>query len=494
MQDTAVESRVERRGSAAPLDEANGAVAAGLHRRLRTRDAAALTLSNVIGVGIFTTPGIVASMVPNPTAMLLVWAAGGLLAFAGAIAYAELAKLCPRSGGEYNYLRQAFGPLAGFLSGWVSLVAGFSGAIAASAVALATYLGHYLPAVSSQQPLISIPLVFTTLPLSARSLTAASIILLFGVIHGCGIGLGRLAQNTLALLILGIIVCFSVSGFAFGKGSMEHFQSASAAFSGTKWLLALIPVMFTYSGWNAACYVSEEAIDPERTVGRALAIGTTIVIVVYLALNILFVYALPVVRLASAINVGDAAAQALFGIGGAISTPALIVALAGAISSMTIAGPRVYFAMARDGAFLRIFSRIHRQFHTPVPAIALQTVWSVLLVIVGGFEQILIYTGFAVVLSSAVAVVALFTLNRRIRTADMPAWTKILAGLFIAASFAMVIDAVAQAPRTSLMGLGVMVAGVPVFLWSRKRQSSCGAGIAKAQELTASTEATDCTN
>lgn len=474
----------------ASADRGSGAVAISLHRTLRTRDATALIVSNVIGVGIFTTPSIVASMVPNPLAMLSVWLFGGLLAFAGATAYAELAKLCPRSGGEYSYLRQAFGALAGFLSGWISLIAGFSGAIAASAVAFAAYLGHYLPGAASQQTLISIPLAFTSLSVSARSLTAASIILFFGVIHICGLGLGRLTQNALAVLILAIIVGFTVAGFALGNGSMAHLTPVSAPFSGMKWLLALIPVMFTYSGWNAASYVCEEAVDQERTVGRALAIGTSVVIAIYVSLNLLFVYALPMGRLGSAINVGDTAAQALFGTSGEITTPALIIALAGAISSMSLAGPRVYFAMARDGAFLHAFSRVHPRFHTPAFAIALQTIWSIVLVIVGGFEQILMYTGFAIVVSSGAAVFALFTINRRIGTTAMSLRTKILAGGFVIASLAIVINVVAQAPRTSVIGLLLIAAGIPIFLWSKKRQSSCESRAAILPE-TAAVDATE---
>src|SRR5271157_587662 len=219
-----------------------------LERKLSLSDATALVVSNVIGVGIFTTPAIVAGLVPSPNAMLALWIVGGMLAFAGAITYAELAKLCPRAGGEYNYLSRAFGPLAGFLSGWTSLIAGFSGAIAACAVALVSYLGRYFPAQTSADPIGSISLLTTTIVISRRSLLAAAVILLFAIIHMCGLGPGRFAQKTLALLILGALVVFIADGFGFGRGSWLHFHAADASFSPKDWLLALIPVMFTYSG------------------------------------------------------------------------------------------------------------------------------------------------------------------------------------------------------------------------------------------------------
>jgi basic amino acid/polyamine antiporter, APA family len=439
-----------------------------LRRSFGTRDAAALIVSNVIGVGIFTAPGIVANLVPNPTAMLALWIVGGFLAFAGARSYAELAKICPEAGGEYAYLREAFGPLAGFLSGWVSLIAGFSGAIAASAVALASYLGHYLPRAATTQSIFFLHIPWIVVPVSARSLTAAAIIIVFSVLHICGLGPSRLAQNALALLILAIIVALTLAGFIAGKGQLSHFHSANLPFRPLNWPLALIPVMFTYSGWNAAAYISEESRDPERTVPKAMAIGTLIVIAVYVALNTLYLFALPLNRLRATINVGDAAAQALFGLGNGYITPVFLVALCGAISAMTIAGPRVFFAMARDGAFISSFSRIHPKFNTPARAIALQAAWSVVLVMVGGFEQILIYTGFAIVLSSGVAVIALFVLTHR-RGAERPGMgLMLLSAAFVTASFGMVGNAIFEAPKTSMIGLALIAAGIPVFIWSKR--------------------------
>ncbi len=458
-----------------------------LARSLGPLDGAAIVVSNVIGVGIFTVPGIVAQMVAAPVATLSVWLAGGVLAFAGASAYSELAAMRPRAGGEYVYLRAGFGPLAAFLTGWTSFVAGFSGAIAAGAVGFAEYLGRFVPAAASSHPWIRVPLGFFALEISARALTALAVIGAISAVHICGLGPGRILQNTLAgvkvLALAGLIGL----GFAVGTGSFSHFTTAPAGpFSGSTisgWLLALVPVMFTYSGWNAAAYVAEEVREPQRNIPRALALGTGVVVALYLLLNALYLYALPVGRLAGVVRTADAAAEALFGAwGAALLTPVVGFGLAGSISAMVLAGPRVYFAMARDGLFLGAASRVHPRFRTPAVAIVAQAAWSGLLVLTGTFEQLLTYTGFAVVLFSGLAVLALFFLRRRdaalqssidkskIDNSPFRAFGyPYLPALFVFASAAMVINAIYRDPRPSLAGLALIATGIPVYFLARRR-------------------------
>lgn len=445
-----------------------------LDRLLGPVDAAALVVSNVIGIGIFTTPGIVAQMVPEPAAILALWIAGGILAFAGATSYAQLAALKPHAGGEYVYLREAFGPLAAFLTGWTSLVAGFSGAIAAGAVGLTAYLGHYLPWIEVSRPLLSLPLGWITLSVAPRTVVALAIISLLSAVHIRGLGPGRFLQNSLAgVMVLALLVMIAF-GFAAGAGSWQHLAAGAAGQTRPgNWLLALIPVMFTYSGWNAAVYVAEEVRRPEHNVPRALALGTAVVVLLYLLLNLLYLYALPAGKLAGMIDAGNAAAEALFGARAAHLTVALMaLALLGGVSAMTVAGPRVYFAMARDGLFLRPAARIHPRFRTPAAAILAQAVCAAILVLSGTFEQLLIYTGFAVVLFSGVAVLALFVLRRRTASRERPrmGWQYPLApALFVIASLGMVVSALRERPVPSLAGMAVIAAGVPIYLWWRKR-------------------------
>ncbi|HCE03174.1 MAG TPA: amino acid permease, partial [Acidobacteria bacterium] len=285
----------------------------GLDRRLGPLDGAAIVVSNVIGGGIFLVPAFVAQSVTHPWAMLAVWASGGALAFAGAMAYAELSALRPRAGGEYVYLREAFGPLAGFLTGWTSFVAGFSGAIAASAVGLTSYLSRFVPAAGDATPFFTLPLGPFRMVVSPQAVAAIAVIVLLSVVHILGLGPGRIVQNLLAGAKVAVLVAFVALGFGVGQGDLAHF-AAGGLVSPALWVLALIPVMFSYSGWNAAAYVAEEMRDPGRNVPLALGLGTIVVVAIYLLLNALYVYALPVAEFATIdVRVVDAAADRLFG-------------------------------------------------------------------------------------------------------------------------------------------------------------------------------------
>lgn len=447
-----------------------------LERRLGPLDAAAIVVSNVIGVGIFTTPAIVATLAPSPGALIAVWIVGGLLALAGAMAYAELAALRPRAGGEYVYLREAFGPVAAFLTGWTSFVAGFSGAVAASAVGLAAYLGRFVPLLGDATPIAAVRLWLVTLSISPRSIVAITAIAVLTLVHIRGLGPGRVVQNSLAAIKIAALVVFVVAGFIAGQGSVSHFsEGESVAASG--WLLAFIPVMFSYSGWNAAAYVAEEVRDPQRNVPWALALGTGAVVVLYLAVNALYIFAFTLQEMRTAgIRLGDLAAEQLLGASaGSILAAVSVVIMTGSISAMVLAGPRVYFAMARDGVFFSAAARVHPTFRTPWVAIAAQGLWSSLLVVSGTFDQLLTYTGIAVVLFAAIAVLSLFVLRARDRTAARPfsAWGYPWApALFVLAGAAIVVNAILERPRTTAAGLLIMAAGLPLYYLMRRRKAS----------------------
>lgn len=443
-----------------------------LQRKLGPFDAAAIVISNVIGGGIFFVPVIVAQLVPGAGAMLAVWIFGGALAFAGAMAYAELAALRPHAGGEYVYLRDAFGPLAAFLTGWTSFIAGFSGAIAAGATALAGYLGRFIPAAGDPTPLVRIP----GLDISPKTLVALAAIATLTLIHVRGLGPGRLVQNVLAGLKVSAIVALVAIGFAGGHGSAAHF--APTPTPPAAWMLALVPVMFSYSGWNAAAYVAEEVRNPGRNVPLALAIGTVTVVALYVALNALYVFAFPVADLARLPGgrLMDAVAQQLFGFfAGNLLALFTIVSIAASISAMVLAGPRVYYAMARDGLFVPAAARVDTRYHTPVVAIVAQGIWSGVLVLSGSLSQLVTYTGFAVVLFSAFAVGALFVLRHRRPNDARPfsAWGYPWApGLFIVVSAVIVVNEIWRDPATSAAGLALIVAGIPVYFalrWRVKR-------------------------
>jgi APA family basic amino acid/polyamine antiporter len=311
------------------------------------------------------------------------------------------------------------------------------------------------------------------LDVSPLKLTALAMIFTVACIHVVGLRPGKRFQNIITaieVLALGILITL---GFSLGHGSLQHFASPAGSVRPVSWLLALVPIMFAYSGWNAAAYVAEEVREPSRNIPRALLLGTAIVTALYLLLNVLYLYALDPAQLAGIIQSADAAAGALFGNrGAALLTPLLLVALAGSLSAMTLAGPRVYFAIACDGLFWNKAAQIHSRFRTPATAILAQAAWSGLLVISGNFEELLIYTGFAVVLFSGLAVAALFVLRRRQGAERMPfrSWGYPLApAAFVIAAFAIVVNTVIERPKPSLAGVLVIVAGVPIYFLMRRR-------------------------
>lgn len=458
-----------------------------LDRRLSALDAAAIVVSNVIGGGILFTPPQVAASVPHPTLFLATWLAAGALAFAGAMAYAELAALRPKAGGEYVYLHAGFGRVAAFLTGWTSFVAGFSGAIAASAVVLAFYLGRFLPWASSDQAILSVPLGPLTLALSPQSITALAAIWLMSWIHLRGVGPGRLVGNVLASLKIAALILFIVLGFAFGTGSMAHFGEAAGAPTTGGWLFALVPVLFTYAGWNAASYVAEEIRDPGRNVPRALALGTLAVVVIYFFLNALYLYVLPVGELAAVRgSVLDVIADRLLGTrAGDIMGAVSIVSLLASISAMVFAGPRVYFAMARDGVFFPAAARVHPAYRTPATAIVAQALWSTLLVLTGSANALTTYTGFSITLFNGVAVAALFVLRAREPQAPRPYSTwgyPWVPALFVAVCAVIVANAlwtdlgrplIAGTPvGPSAAGLLIIALGLPLYVWFTRMRTS----------------------
>jgi basic amino acid/polyamine antiporter, APA family len=447
---------------------------ASLDRRLGPLDASAIVISNVIGVGIFTTPGIVASMLPNATATLAVWAFGGALAFAGALAYAELAAWRPQAGGEYVYLRESFGSLAGFLTGWTSFVAGFSGAIAAGAVAVAVYLDRFVPGAGDATVIAGWSLGPFHVAVSQRAIVAIIAIVVLALVQTRGVRPGRLVQNSLTTVTVLCLMGFVVAGLIVA-------QPVAAAIAATRqppangWLIAMVPVMFSYTGWNAAVYVAEEVRNPTRNVPLALALGTTCVVALYLGLNALYFRVLPHSELVGSVAVGEIAAGRLFGSAAATLFAGLaILIILSSLSAWTLAGPRIYFAMARDGVFLRSAARVHPRYRTPAIAILAQTVWAALLVLSGTFEQLLTYTGFSVILFSALAVMSLFFVRIRGKDTDtFRAWGYPWApAVFCAVSFAIVANTIVSAPGPAFAGLGVMAAGVPVYWWTTRRRTN----------------------
>ena len=436
-------------------------------------DGSALVISTVIGAGIFTVPSLIATLTGSTSGFIGVWIAGGLLAMAGALSYAELASRFPDAGGEYVYLREAFGPLAGFLSGWTSFIAGFSGAIAASAVGFGRYLTPIWPSVGG--PAISAPsLGPITVTFSPITLIAVGLIVVFTAVAVAGVQSSRRTNNALAAgLVVGIVI-FVVA--AVVRRPVAPPPAASALRAGG-WLgiaAALVPVMFTYSGWNAAAYVANEFADARRTVPRALVLGAAVVTLLYVALNVTYLSALSVSGIAATPTPGEATAAIVFGAARRNwLTPVVLAALASSVCAMVITGPRIYLQMARDDAMPRAFARVRASDGYPVWSIVLQSIWSCILVLTGTFDAIVTYTGFAVVLFSGSAVASVFVFRRR----DAERWTgyrvwgfPIVPAVYVVASALMLEATVAREPLPSLAGVALMAAGLPLYVWTKRRR------------------------
>jgi APA family basic amino acid/polyamine antiporter len=444
---------------------------ATLERRLGPLDAAAIIVSNVIGGGILFTPPQIAAAVPSAIPFLATWIAGGLLAFAGAMSYAELASLRPRAGGEYVYLRDAFGPLAAFLSGWTSFVAGFAGAIATSAVVLSFYLGRFIPAAGDGTPFFSMAVIPGAITISVSRQSVVALAAIWGLtwVHRRGVGPGRILGNVLATLKITALVVFVALGLSVGTGGTTHLVGGHPV-AVTGWLLALIPVMFTYSGWNAAAYIAEEIRDPGRNVPRAFAIGTAAVVLLYVLLNILYLFVFPIDDLAKVQgSVLDVVAERLLGeTAGNVMGIVSIVSLLASVSAMTLAGPRVYFAMARDGLFFAAASSVHRRYHTPSIAILAQAAWASLLVLTATADALVTYTGFAITLFLGLAVLSLFVLRAREPDAERPfrAWLYPVApALYVLVSAAILVNGLIRSPGPAGAGALVILAGIPLFYY-----------------------------
>ncbi len=422
---------------------------ARLTRAISWRTGAAAVVANMVGAGIFTTSGFIARDTGSASTMLALWVAGAAVALAGALAYAELGAAIPEAGGEYVYLREAYGPVAAFLSGWTSFFAGFSGAIAASLLAFAGYLAAAVPALGA---------------VDARVIAIAILWALTGV-HFAGVRFGARMQNALSAAVVAAIVALVLSGFAIGKGSSANFLSSAPAHGSIA--VSLIFVMYAYSGWNAAAYLAGEIVEPERGLPRALAGATACVAALYLALNALYVWAMPVSVMSGVLPVGEKAAAALFGPGAAKAVAAIIaLAIVSSASAMVMAAPRIYFAMARDGAFPRMFGAGGGA-SGPSGAIVLQAGWITLLLLVFGmFERIVIYAGSAIAVFSALTVAAVIVL--RMRNADlprpfrMPAYPWLALG-YVAVSIWTVVYTAASRPSEVIFGLLTAIAGLPIY-------------------------------
>ena len=441
-----------------------------LLRQLGIVSATALVVSNMIGSGIFTTTGFLAGDLAKPSLVLLIWAVGAVCALAGAFCYSELGVNFPSSGGEYVYLTQAYGPTWGFMTGWASFFAGFSAPIALVALGLSDYLGYFFPALKLMNSVHLFGSGEWEFKIGGAQILASAVVAMFTVLNCLGIRRTARVQNALTAMKVLVIVAFIVLGLAFGRGDWGNFSTDAARTSTTpifsQFIVSLFFIYVGYSGWNAATYIAEELQQPARTLPLALALATAFVAALYLLLNVLFIYAVPLEQMKGVVAVGSLAASHLFGpaVAGLFSA-AMALSLLATVNAMVTVGPRVYYAMAKNGAFFAAAAKVDPRWHTPVVAIVCQGLCTILMTITP-FPSLLFYVGFTLNFFASMSVASLFVFRRR------PGWRKLgvvsfayplVPAIFLLTGLVMTIVGMTRRPTLSLAGIVTIAGGALVY-------------------------------
>jgi len=450
------------------------APANGLERKLGLFPLTNIVIANMVGAGIFTMSGLLMKDLHHPVVMLGLWVVGGLIALCGALSYGELGAAFPHAGGEYAFLSRLYHPIFGFLSGWVSFFVGFSAPIAASAIGFSEYLTRAFPGLLNPGIIGG-----ASEAVVMKKLYAILAIAAFTFLHTRGLETGARVQNALTGLKILLIVGLVAAGFAVGKGSLGHLVAAAPFrfdFGGLKTLgLSLMWIMFAYSGWNASAYVGSEVKNPSRNLPRSLLIGTGVVMLLYIALNLFYIYAIPPAQMEGVISVGGLAAGNLFGKSAETVLSVLIsFALFSSLSAYLILGPRVYYSMARDGIFFKSIAYVDPKCCVPTRSIVLQGAIASVMVLFGTFDQLLTYMGFSLGIFPLLAVLGVFKLRRTGRSAVKLPGYPAASAVYILIGATILVLAFLERPVESLVAVATALAGIPVYYFF-KRSAGKGA-------------------
>ncbi|HEX6715937.1 MAG TPA: amino acid permease [Pyrinomonadaceae bacterium] len=429
-----------------------------LARRLGLFDATMIVMGGIIGSGIFMNPSVVALQVHTPFLIIGAWAVGGLFALAAAFIWAELAALRPDVGGQYAYLREAFHPGVAFLYGWVLLLVVQTGGMAAVAVTFARYFVE-----------------LTHVPISSAYL-AAIVLVTLTIINCLGVRAGSTVQSILMVLKILAIAMLVVCGFLFAarttnpSGLLDRPPSADLL---TAFGAALVPVIFAYGGWQTATFVAGEIKEPRKNLPRGLILGVSGVVVLYLAANVVYISVLGTTALAaSAAPASDVMRRGLGDIGARVIAAGIAISTAGFLSQSMLTAPRVYFAMANDGLFFKRVGMVHPRTRAPIVAIALQGLLAIVIALLGTYERILNYVVSVDVIFFGLTACCIFVFRRR----EPPAVTRVPGHpfttlVFIAVCWIVAINTIYRYPENTLIGIAIMLAGIPAYWFWRQRSS-----------------------
>ncbi|MGA9354801.1 MAG: amino acid permease [Terriglobales bacterium] len=452
-----------------------------LVRGLSLLDSVLLLVSGIIGSSIFLTAKDIAGPLPNTNLFFLVWILGGAISLCACVAFAELGSMFPDSGGQYIYLREAYGDLPAFLYGWMLFAVANAGSIAALSVASAAYMGNIIPAISQTHVIFSaVGIVFTR-----AHFVALILIFLVTYVNVVGLRWGALLQNVSTWTKFIAMALFVVLGFTIGKGHWSNFTAQapgglSVGLNPSQLISALgvglIAVFWAYDGWVYVTWVAGEIKDPRKNVPRAMVLGVLVVGAIYLAMNMTYVYAMPLSEVAKHETIAHAAAAVLFSPRAAFWLSAMIaISCFSAAATCTLSGARVYLAMAQDGVFFRRMAIIHPKWRTPAFSLIGQGIWGAILTLSGHYDDLYTFAIFGMVLSYTLTVVALFVLRRT--KPDLPRSYRCtgypwLPAIYVVVGGAWTLNTIITRPIDSLAGVGIILLGVPGYLyWKRKSRT-----------------------
>lgn len=447
-----------------------------LKRDLGVWSAAAIVVGTVIGSAIFIVPRDMVNNVGSPFMVFAVWIFGGMLSLFGALSYAELAAALPEAGGEYVYLREAYGPLWGFIYGWTQMWVAKSGSIATLATGFFIYLANFHPELERVWLVVPLPLGESGSPLQIRygQLLAMVVIAVLAIINYFGVKVGGNVQVAVTLVKVGLIVAIIVIGLGTGHGNIANYSTSIPAAGGiTGFFAALVAALWAYDGWNNVSMVASEVQKPQRNLPLALIAGTLTVIALYLLANLAYFYILPASAVGSTNRVAGEAMRRVLGSAGANAVSiAAMISIFAALNGSILSGSRVPFAMARDRLFFRRVSYVHPQHRTPSVSILALSAWAAVLVLSGRYDQLYTYVIFASVILYGMATAAVIVL--RYKRPDLPRPYRTLGYpvvpvVFVLGITCLVISTLWKSPRESLMGLVLVALGLPFYFYWKRR-------------------------
>ena len=461
-----------------------------LIKGLSLLDAILLLVGGVIGSGIFLTAGQIATSLRRPDMFVMVWIVGGAISLLACFAVAELGGMFPQAGGQYVFLREAYGELPAFLYGWMIFAVVQTGTIAALAVGFAQYFAAVVPAVGSSRNLFSFSIASYLWSLTPQKLVAVLAIALLTFVNVIGVKRGSILVNVATWAKFVAIGALILCGLIFGRGDWSHFSAQSPGISqappaGTNLVVAfgvaLISVLFAFDGWIYVTWVAGEIKDAARNVPKALIAGVAAVTVIYFAINVVYVYALPLTNIISSNAVVQDTATSMFSrrVGNWLAVM-VAVSCFGAMASAILCTARIFYAMAQDGVFFERMARVHPRWRTPAFSLVAQGSWASVLALVGLYDQLLTYAIFMMIVSYVVTVAALFVLRKKLPDHPRPyrcTGYPFFPALYLLLASIWTLNTIWQRPKESLGGLLIVVAGVPGYLfWTRRKVRSESGG------------------